>query len=48
VGRNEGPFGKKEFKDQVAEQMPSLRMELGEHDHRAVEAARRELWESHE
>src|SRR5580704_7184112 len=39
---------KKEFKQRRAEQIPSLRMELGEYDHRAVEAAARELWESHD
>ena len=47
-GRKLGPFGQKEFKQQLAEQIPSLRMELGEYDHRAVEAAARELWESHD
>jgi valyl-tRNA synthetase len=44
---NDGPFGK-EFKHQVAKQIPSLRMEPGEYDHRAVEAAARALWESHD
>src|SRR5208282_4336614 len=28
--------------------IPSLRMGLGEYDHRAIEAAARELWESHD
>jgi valyl-tRNA synthetase len=43
-----GPFGRKEFKQQVGEQITSVRMELGEFDHRAVEAAVRELWEAHD
>src|SRR4029077_17963077 len=42
------PFGRKEFNLQVGERIPSLRMELGEYDHRAVETAARELWEAHD
>src|SRR5689334_1326668 len=42
------PFGRKEFNQQAGERIPSLRMELGEYDHRAVEAAARELWEAHD
>ena len=42
------PFGRKEFNQQVGERIPSLRMELGEYDHRAVETAARELWEAHD
>jgi hypothetical protein len=38
----------KEFKKQVTEHIPSLRMELGEYDHRTVEAAGWELRESHD
>src|ERR1700730_3982135 len=38
----------KEFQQQVGERIPSLRMELGEYDHRAVETAARELWEAHD
>ena len=40
-------FGKR-FKQAMAERIPSLRMELGEYDHQAVEAAARALWESHD
>ncbi len=47
-GGTEVRSAKKEFKRQVAEQIPSLRMELGEYDHQAVEAAARALWESHD
>jgi valyl-tRNA synthetase len=43
-----GPFGRKEFKQPPGERIPSVRMELGEFDHRAVEAAVRELWEAHD
>src|SRR6266702_8839273 len=47
-GREPAPFGGKEFKQVERERIPSLRMELGEYDHRAVEAASRELWEAHD
>src|SRR5580693_1923870 len=39
---------RKEFKMHVPEQIPSLPMEPGEYDHQAVEAAARELWETHD
>src|SRR5689334_16348622 len=42
------PFGRKEFNQQAGERIPSLSMNLGEYDHQAVEAAARELWESHD
>ena len=38
----------KNLSSRAGERIPSLRMELGEYDHRAVEAAVRELWEAHD
>src|SRR6202453_69957 len=46
-GRNHGRSAKR-IKQPEAEQIPSLRMELGEYDHQAVEATARALWESHD